>query len=95
MRAVGDPETDVELMQERSPLYFADQIEIPMLVTQGENDVRVPRAESEQMVDAMEAEGVDVEYLLLEGVGHSFGGVDTRIQFYSAMEAFLAEHLGE
>ena len=95
VRAVGDPETDSELMEERSPLYFADQIDIPMLIVQGENDVRVPAAESEQMVAALEDAGVDVEYMLLEDTGHGFGGLDTRIEFYTALENFLAQHLGE
>jgi dipeptidyl aminopeptidase/acylaminoacyl peptidase len=95
VRAVGDPETEADLMQERSPLYFADEITIPMLIAQGENDSRVPKAESEQMVAALKQAGVDVTYILLEDVGHSFGGVDTRITFYSALEDFLAQHIGE
>ncbi len=95
VRAIGDPDTEEALMQERSPLYFADEITIPMLIAQGENDTRVPKAESEQMVDALKTAGVDVTYMLLEDVGHSFGGLDTRIAFYSALEDFLAQHLGE
>ena len=95
VRAVGDPETDAELMRAHSPLYFADQITIPMLIAQGENDVRVPQEESDQMVEALQAEGVDVTYLLLEDTGHGFGGLDTRIMFYSALETFLEAHLGE
>ena len=47
------------------------------------------------MRDALEASGVDVEYMLLKGVGHSFGGVDTRMLFYSKLETFLTEYLGE
>ena len=95
VRAVGDPDTEADLMQERSPLYFADEITIPMLIAQGENDVRVPKAESEQMVAALKTADVDVTYMLLEETGHGFGGVETRIEFYSALEDFLAQHLGE
>ena len=95
VRAVGDPETDEDLMMARSPLYFADRITIPMLIAQGENDVRVPQAESDQMVEALQKAGIDVTYILLKDTGHSFGALDTRLEFYSEMETFFAEHLSE
>ncbi len=94
VRSVGDPETEADDMKARSPLYFADQVTIPMLIAQGENDVRVPQAESDQMVDALEAAGVDVQYMLFPDTGHGFNSLDARIEFYSAMEDFFAEHLG-
>lgn len=94
LRSVGDPDTESEDMKARSPLYFADQVTIPMLIAQGENDVRVPQSESDQMVDALEAAGVDVNYMLFPDTGHGFNTMDARIQFYSAMEDFFSEHLG-
>ena len=94
VRSVGDPETEAEDMKARSPLYFADQVTIPMLIAQGENDVRVPQAESDQMVEALEAAGVDVEYMLFADTGHGFNTLDARIEFYSAMEEFFAQYLG-
>ena len=94
VRSVGDPETEADFMRQRSPLYYADDIEIPMLIAQGENDVRVVKSESDQMVAALEAAGVPVEYLVLEDTGHGFSSVETRDMFYKAMEAFFAKYLG-
>ena len=94
IRSVGDPETEEDFMRERSPLYYADQIEIPMLIAQGENDVRVVKSESDQMVEALEAAGVPVDYLVLKDTGHGFSSIETRDLFYSNMEAFFAEYLG-
>ena len=94
IRAVGDPDTEQELMKSRSPLYFADQVEIPMLIAQGGNDVRVPQQESDQMVDALEKAGVPVTYLLFPDSGHGFNSKEDMTKFYSTMEEFLAENLG-
>ena len=94
IRSVGDPDTEADFMRERSPLYYADDIEIPMLIAQGENDVRVVKSESDQMVAALEAAGVPVEYLVLKDTGHGFSSDETREMFYKSMESFFAEYLG-
>ncbi len=94
LRSVGDPATDAEDMKSRSPYYYADQVKIPMLIAQGENDVRVPQSQSDMMVEALEQAGVDVKYMLFPDTGHGFNSLDARIEFYSAMEAFFAKYLG-
>ncbi|NIR36993.1 MAG: prolyl oligopeptidase family serine peptidase, partial [Actinobacteria bacterium] len=38
---VGNPETEKEMLWERSPLSRVDDIRIPILVAQGKNDPRV------------------------------------------------------
>jgi dipeptidyl aminopeptidase/acylaminoacyl peptidase len=93
-KRIGDPRTEEELLRDRSPLFRVDQIQIPMIVVQGANDVRVKQAESEQIVAAMEEKGLDVEYILFEDEGHGFVIPDNRLEFYAATEAFLAKHLG-
>lgn len=94
IRSVGDPDTEAEDMKARSPLYYADRIKIPLLIAQGENDVRVPKSESDQMVAALKKAGVPVTYLLFPDTGHGFNSMEARNQFYSATESFFARHLG-
>jgi|AGTN01.3.fsa_nt_gi Dipeptidyl aminopeptidases/acylaminoacyl-peptidases len=94
IRSVGDPETEADDMRSRSPLYYADQVTIPVLIVQGENDVRVPQSESEQMVEALEDAGADVQYILFPNIGHGFSSPEVRTEFYTAMEDFFAKHLG-
>jgi dipeptidyl aminopeptidase/acylaminoacyl peptidase len=91
---VGNPETDAELLWERSPLSKADQVARPLLIAQGANDPRVKQAESEQFVAALRERGIDHEYLLFEDEGHGFVKPENRMRFYAAAEAFLAKHLG-
>ncbi|MEV7521340.1 S9 family peptidase [Streptomyces sp. NPDC091371] len=91
---VGDPETERDMLWERSPLSRADEIRIPVLVVQGANDVRVPRAEAEQIVAALEANGLAHEYLLFPDEGHGLARPGNRQVYYAAVERFLAAHMG-
>jgi dipeptidyl aminopeptidase/acylaminoacyl peptidase len=91
---VGDPETEEEFLNSRSPLFKADQIKCPLLIAQGANDPRVKQAESEQIVKALRDRGKEVEYLLFEDEGHGFARPENRLKFYAAAERFLAKHLG-
>jgi dipeptidyl aminopeptidase/acylaminoacyl peptidase len=69
---VGNPDTEEEFLQSRSPLFKVDQIKIPMLIAQGANDPRVKQAESEQIVAAMKSKGLEYEYMLFPDEGHGF-----------------------
>jgi dipeptidyl aminopeptidase/acylaminoacyl peptidase len=91
---VGNPETEHDLLWERSPLSRVDDIAIPVLVAQGKNDPRVKVAEAEQIVDALAEKGIDHEYLLFEDEGHGLAKPENRERFYAAVERFLAQHLG-
>jgi dipeptidyl aminopeptidase/acylaminoacyl peptidase len=91
---VGNPETEADFLKERSPLFKVDNIVIPMMIVQGANDVRVKQAESEQVVEAMKANGIECEYVLFEDEGHGFVKSENRLEFFSAAEEFLAKHLG-
>lgn len=91
---VGNPHTEEAFLWSRSPLSKVDQIRIPLLIAQGANDPRVKQAESEQIVAALEEQGIDHEYLLFPDEGHGFAKPENRLRFYAAAEAFLAKHLG-
>lgn len=91
---VGDPETERDMLWERSPLSRVEDIRIPVLVVQGANDVRVPRAEAEQIVAALAAKGLPHEYLLFPDEGHGLARPANRQAYYAAVERFLAAHMG-
>lgn len=91
---IGHPDTEGELLWERSPLSRADNISIPLLIAQGANDPRVKQAESEQIVEALERHGIPHQYELYEDEGHGFAKPENRLDFYRKAETFLARHLG-
>ena len=90
-KRVGD---DPDFLWSRSPLSQVERIKIPVLIGQGENDPRVKRAESEQIVAAMTERGIDHEYVMYEQEGHGFVKPENRIDFYRRADRFLAKHLG-
>ena len=90
---VGNIDTEPDFLRERSPLYKASEIRIPMLIAQGANDPRVKQAESEMIVKALREKGKDVEYLLFPDEGHGFAKPENRLKFYAATEKFLERHL--
>ena len=81
-------------LAERSPLTHADKIVRPLLIGQGANDPRVKQAESDQIVAAMQANGIPVTYVLFPDEGHGFARPENDMAFNAVTEAFLAECLG-
>jgi dipeptidyl aminopeptidase/acylaminoacyl peptidase len=69
---VGDPDEDADLLRERSPLTYIDNVQTPLLVIQGANDPRVVKSESDQLVEKLRSLGRTVEYIVFEDEGHGF-----------------------
>ena len=90
---VGDPVQDSLMLATYSPALNADKIKSPLFVVQGANDPRVNKAESDQMVEALKARGVDVEYMVKDNEGHGFHNEENRFELYKAMEQFFDKHL--
>jgi dipeptidyl aminopeptidase/acylaminoacyl peptidase len=88
-----DPEQEADMLA-RSPITKVDEIRTPLLVIQGANDSRVVQAESDNLVEALRARGVEVEYMVKNDEGHGFVNPDNLIDMYRVVERFLAEHLG-
>ncbi|MEM9939236.1 MAG: S9 family peptidase [Pseudomonadota bacterium] len=90
---MGDPETDSERLQAISPLFHAENIVKPMLVVQGANDPRVLQVESDEIVAAVEANGVPVEYVVFPDEGHGFRRRANKITASNAYVDFLDTYL--
>lgn len=91
---MGDVERDSVLNRRVSPLFHVDRIRVPLLIGQGQNDPRVNVRESDQIVAAMRAKGLPVEYVVYTDEGHGFARPQNRLDFYGRVEPFLAKYLG-
>jgi len=91
---VGDPAKDEARLAAASPALHADRIKAPLLIAQGARDPRVNKDESDQMVAALKARGIDVPYIVKDNEGHGFHNEENQFAFYEAMEQFLAKYLG-
>ena len=78
----------------RSAISRVDDISVPLLIGQGENDPRVTKLESDQLVATMKEKNLPVTYVNFPDEGHGFARPENRFAFYSVMEGFLGECLG-
>ncbi len=93
---MGNPNTPEgkAQLERQSPLNSADQIRSPLMVVQGQNDPRVKKAESDQIVIALRDRGFPVKYINAPDEGHGFSRPVNNMAFIAAMEKFKAQYLG-
>ena len=82
-----------EFLQSISPLSRADEIDTPLLISQGLNDPRVPASESEQLVALLREQDVPVWYVLARNEGHGFRKKNNRDYLAAVTALFLQQHL--
>jgi dipeptidyl aminopeptidase/acylaminoacyl peptidase len=91
---MGDPySTDSTRLYNISPLFHAKNVTKPLMVLQGANDPRVLQVESDEIVAAVKANGVPVEYVLFDDEGHGFMKKENQIKGYGKIKEFLDIHL--
>jgi dipeptidyl aminopeptidase/acylaminoacyl peptidase len=84
-----DPRSDRLRNWVRSPLYHVNRIRIPLQIHQGANDSRVPRAQSDWLVERMRARGQPVEYFVYSDEGHGFSRVANESNAWNRVVTFL------
>lgn len=91
---MGDPFTaDSVRLYNISPVFHGNNVKNPVMVLQGANDPRVLQAESDDMVEAIRAAGVPVEYVIFPDEGHGFIKKENQIKAYSQIKDFLDKYL--
>ncbi len=89
LATMGDPVKNKALFEDRSPIFFADQIKAPLLLLAGGNDPRCPKEEAQQVVDAVKKRGGVAEYKVYENEGHGFSRLENQIDAYQRVADFL------
>lgn len=89
----GDLDKDKDLLAKFSPLAQIDKIVAPLYVYAGQNDPRVPRSESDQVVQGLRARGVPVEYQVAANEGHSLDHKENRVEFFTRVARFLEDNV--
>ncbi len=92
-KEMGNPATQDSMLRAISPLFHVDNIVRPLIVLQGENDPRVLKVESDEMVEAVKKRGVPVEYVVFPDEGHGFTKKANEIQGDSTILRFLDRYV--
>ncbi len=90
---VGDPEVDFDELIAMSPAYKADELELPLFIAHGSDDVAVDLEHASRLRFSLEHFGKDYEYLEMEGMGHGPSEIEEASKLYSALLAFLDKNL--
>ena len=88
---------DLEAYKQRSPVYHADKLAVPLLIHTNTNDDDVYVIEVEHLIQALKAAGKKFEYKVFEDApgGHSFDRIDTSLARKTRRDIwlFLARYL--
>jgi dipeptidyl aminopeptidase/acylaminoacyl peptidase len=92
---IGPYPEAAKLYRARSPIHAADRISCPVILFQGLEDEVVPPSQAEEMVAALERNGIPYAYLAFEGEQHGFRRAETirrtlesELYFYSRILHF-------
>jgi dipeptidyl aminopeptidase/acylaminoacyl peptidase len=78
-----------DIFVDRSPLFNADKVTTPVLLTHGDEDPNVPPGESDQFYAALKLLGTPVEYLRVAGLGHLIMEHDKRALWSKSIVAWF------
>ena len=94
-RAIGDRKADRERLLATSPINHLDKVTVPLYVVHGKRDPRVPH-DSQYMPLMRKLRGTEIDYksMVKNREGHGFRMEENRIELYTELEKFFAEHLG-
>ena len=93
MRELGDATKEPALYAERSPITYAKNIRAALLVLQGANDPRVPKAEALQIVEALKANAAPHQYHEYADEGHGFARIENRVDALRRTVDWLSQYL--
>jgi dipeptidyl aminopeptidase/acylaminoacyl peptidase len=85
----GNPATEREKLEDRSPMNHTDLLSSPILLTHGENDSRVGVTESRQFVAEAKKLNKPVTYVEFEGQGHGISGLRNYVTYFQTRFDFL------
>src|ERR1051325_1280478 len=90
---LGDPVKDRAVYENTSPIKHLANAKAPLLVLQGENDIRVPKEESEQVVSILQKAGKTVDAHYYPAEGHGFQKRENQIDSVRRMVEWFEKYL--
>jgi dipeptidyl aminopeptidase/acylaminoacyl peptidase len=90
---LGDPQRDAAAYDKTSVLQYISAEKAPLLVLQGENDVRVPKEEAEQIVEKLKSQGNTVEAHYYPQEGHGWRKREDQIDSLRRAVAWFDRYL--
>lgn len=90
---LGTPESDPKVYDAASPLTYIRAAKAPLLTIQGENDIRVPRGQAQEVHDILKAKGNVVETIFYPAEGHGFQKRENQLDSLTRTVAWFDRYL--
>jgi len=90
---IGHPVKDKAVYEAASPLTYLRNTQAPMLVLQGENDLRVPKEQAEEVVEILKKAGRTVDAKYYPAEGHGFSKREHQIDALERVVAWFDRYL--
>ena len=90
---LGDPVKDRAVYERSSPTSYFKNVRAPLLVLQGENDIRDPKEETEQAFKLLTESGKTVQAHYYPGEGHGFAKRENQIDALERTVAWFDRYL--
>ncbi len=87
------PWNNPDLYVKQSPLFSADKINTPLLLTHGTVDTNVPMGESIQMYTALKILGKPVEFIQVKDENHGVANYKRRVEWNNSIMAWFDKWL--
>ena len=85
-RIGGTPEQCPEEYQKRSAINFVEQIKTPLIIVHSTGDEKVPYAQAQEFVEALETNGKTVEFITREDNYHSITSSDEIVSIFEQLK---------
>ena len=82
-----------EFYRQNSPIHKADRIKVPVLYSHGVMDPRIDIKETEVMVKALRANGIDAPFVRIPDEGHGWRKLANQLYYFRREVEFLRETL--
>lgn len=90
---LGDPAKFPTVYDASSPLTYIKAAKAPLLSLQGENDIRVPRGQAQQVTNALKAKGNVAEVVYYPAEGHGFAKRENQVDALKRTIAWFQTYL--
>ncbi len=85
---------DSKSRRSKSPVNRIEEIKVPVLLAHGTDDRRVDIRHGRKMSTRLKKANKEVNYLEFDKGDHFLSAAEDRIQWFTALDEFLAEHIG-
>ncbi|MBY0582016.1 MAG: S9 family peptidase [Sphingomonas sp.] len=92
---IGTPDADPKVYDAASPLTYINAAKAPLLTIQGENDIRVPRGQAQEVNDILKAKGNIVETIFYPQEGHGFRKRENQLDSLQRTVAWFDKYLNK